>query len=291
MWQRFTNNARRTIFLAQQEAQKLGHGAVGPEQLILGLCEQPDTKSAKLLRALGIEREMLKERLLEKLSNTAYAPSPDMTLTPEAKMLVQLAYSEARNLNNNHLGTEHLLLGAIALNQGASGETLRELGLTLHMAREALIQMQETTPRQWQPLARPRFQTAPPPLTVTMKQVLSSFDSLCARTGRLPEILFLMCLDDSKGRAATAVGSLFPLEAARRAVEGVLINTPAENESEVSFEQILSYAATTARECGVAAPHSGHLAFAAIKASERLAAALKELVDLEVLQTALLLES
>jgi ATP-dependent Clp protease ATP-binding subunit ClpA len=66
----------------------------------------------------------------------------DMQLTPRAKRVIDLAYDEARQLNNNYIGTEHLLLGLIREGEGLAGRTLAKLGLDLVKVREVVRQMQ-----------------------------------------------------------------------------------------------------------------------------------------------------
>src|SRR6185436_16619218 len=67
----------------------------------------------------------------------------DMTLTPRAKRVIDLAYDEARNLNNNYIGTEHLLLGLIREGDGLAGRVLAKLGVELERARREVMALQD----------------------------------------------------------------------------------------------------------------------------------------------------
>jgi ATP-dependent Clp protease ATP-binding subunit ClpC len=66
-----------------------------------------------------------------------------MTLTPRAKRVIDLAYDEARNLNNNYIGTEHLLLGLIREGDGLAGRVLAKLGVELEKARREVMGLQD----------------------------------------------------------------------------------------------------------------------------------------------------
>src|SRR5439155_10131415 len=67
----------------------------------------------------------------------------DMQLTPRAKRVIDLAYEEARQLNNNYIGTEHLLLGLIREGDGLAARVLVKLGADLERTRREVYAMQE----------------------------------------------------------------------------------------------------------------------------------------------------
>ncbi|MEI8281795.1 MAG: ATP-dependent Clp protease ATP-binding subunit, partial [Armatimonadota bacterium] len=75
-------------------------------------------------------------------------PNQDMTLTPRAKRVIDLAYDEARNLNNNYIGTEHLLLGLIREGDGLAGRVLAKLGVELEKARREVMGLQDNDIQQ-----------------------------------------------------------------------------------------------------------------------------------------------
>ncbi len=70
-----------------------------------------------------------------------------MQLTPRAKRVIDLAYDEARLLNNNYIGTEHILLGLVREGEGLAGRVLNRLGIDLERTREAIISIQDTEPQ------------------------------------------------------------------------------------------------------------------------------------------------
>ena len=143
MWQRFTERARKTVFYAQEEAQKYGDGYVSTKHMLLGLLRDGDGTSNAALRAIGIDLAQLDHEVRSQLSRGDARPNVDMTLTPRAKRVIDFAYDEARNLNNNYIGTEHLLLGLIREGDGLAGRVLAKSGASLEAARKAVISLQD----------------------------------------------------------------------------------------------------------------------------------------------------
>ncbi len=143
MWQRFTERARKVVFYAQEEAQKFGEGYVSTEHLLLGLVRESDSVAARVLERLGVSLNRIRAEVEKQLPRGDARPSQDMTLTPRAKRVIDLAYDEARNLNNNYIGTEHLLLGLIREGDGLAGRVLAKLGVELERARREVMNLQD----------------------------------------------------------------------------------------------------------------------------------------------------
>ncbi len=143
MWQRFTERARKVIFYAQEEAQRLGESQVSTEHLLLGLIRETDSVAARILDRLGVSPQRIRAEI------ERYAPRGDarlgqeMQLTARAKRVIDLAYDEARQLNNNYIGTEHLLLGLIREGDGLAARVLHKLGVDLERARREVLQLQD----------------------------------------------------------------------------------------------------------------------------------------------------
>ena len=114
MFERFTDRARKVMALANQEAQRFNHEYIGTEHILLGLVKEGSGVGANVLKNLDVD--LRKVRLeVEKLVKSG----PDMVTmgklpqTPRAKKVIEYAIEEARNLNHNYVGTEHLLLGLL----------------------------------------------------------------------------------------------------------------------------------------------------------------------------------
>jgi ATP-dependent Clp protease ATP-binding subunit ClpA len=143
MWQRFTERARKVVFYSQEEAQKYGEGYVSTEHLLLGIIREDDCVAARVLDRLGVSRNRVRAEVEKQLPRQEPRPNQDMTLTPRAKRVIDLAYDEARNLNNNYIGSEHLLLGLVKEGDGLAGKVLAKLGVDLEGARRTVIELQD----------------------------------------------------------------------------------------------------------------------------------------------------
>lgn len=158
MWQRFSEDARRAIFYSQEEAQRFGEGYVATEHLLLGLLRDSETAAVRALAKLGVSQEIVRIEVEKHLPSGNARPSQDMTLTPRAKRVIDLAYDEARNLNNDYIGTEHLLLGLVSESDGLGGRSLYKVGVRLEEARRAVMEIQDQEPREQKPMP-PRIST------------------------------------------------------------------------------------------------------------------------------------
>jgi ATP-dependent Clp protease ATP-binding subunit ClpC len=143
MWQRFTERARRIVFFAQEEASRLGENRVGPEHLLLGLIREPDSVAMRILvDQIGLFPERIRAAVERQAQRGTGNDGRDMQLTPAAKRTIDLAYEEARRLENNYIGTEHLLLGLVAEGEGLAARVLIAQGADLEMLRRHVEAMQ-----------------------------------------------------------------------------------------------------------------------------------------------------
>jgi len=142
MFERFTDRARKVMALANQEAQRFNHEYIGTEHILLGLVKEGSGVGANVLK--NLEVDLRKVRLeVEKLVKSG----PDMVTmgklpqTPRAKKVIEYAIEEARNLNHNYVGTEHLLLGLLREHEGVAAQVLMNLGLKLEEVREEVLNL------------------------------------------------------------------------------------------------------------------------------------------------------
>src|SRR5437660_9435573 len=131
MWQRFTERARRVVFFAQEEAARLGENYVGTEHLLLGLIREMDSVAGRILAKMDLTAAEIRAQVEAQVTQGQGNLGQDMQLTPRAKRVIDLAYEEARQLNNNYIGTEHLLLGLIREGDGLAARVLVKLGADL----------------------------------------------------------------------------------------------------------------------------------------------------------------
>src|SRR5690242_15973694 len=143
MWQRFTERARRVVFFAQEEAARLGEPYVGTEHLLLGLIREEDSVAARILALrLSIALSTIRTEIERQVKVGSGNLGQDMQLTPRAKRVIDLAYEETRHLDNNYIGTEHLLLGLIREGDGLAAQVLVKLGADLERTRAVVAAMQ-----------------------------------------------------------------------------------------------------------------------------------------------------
>src|SRR5437016_11360149 len=144
MWKTFTERARRVVFYAQEEAGRLGENYVSTEHLLLGLVRENDSVAARILDRLGVSLGRIRSEIERQVTRGDGRLGQDMQLTPRAKRVIDLAYDEARQLNNNYIGTEHLLLGLIREGDGLAGRVLQKLGVDLERTRREVMNLQDT---------------------------------------------------------------------------------------------------------------------------------------------------
>ncbi len=142
MYERFTDRARKVMQLANQEAQRFNHEYIGTEHILLGLVKEGSGVAANVLK--NLEVDLRKIRLeVEKIVQSG----PDMVTmgklpqTPRAKKVIEYAMEEARNLNHNYVGTEHLLLGLLREQEGVAAQVLMNLGLKLEDVRDEVLNL------------------------------------------------------------------------------------------------------------------------------------------------------
>ncbi len=142
MFERFTDRARKVMALANQEAQRFNHEYIGTEHVLLGLVKEGSGVGANVLKNLDVD--LRKVRLeVEKLvkSGPEMVTMGKLPQTPRAKKVIEYAIEEARNLNHNYVGTEHLLLGLLREQDGVAAQVLMNLGLKLDEVREEVLNL------------------------------------------------------------------------------------------------------------------------------------------------------
>jgi ornithine carbamoyltransferase len=144
MWMRFSEEARRAVFYANEEAQRLGETYVSTEHLLLGLLRQTDSVGARVLERLGLSLNQVRAEVERRVPRGEGRVGAETQLTPRAKRVIDLAFDEARLLHSDCIGSEHLLLGLIREEGGLASRVLAQLGVTLERARETVKTLQAT---------------------------------------------------------------------------------------------------------------------------------------------------
>ncbi len=142
MYERFTDRARKVMQLANQEAQRFNHEYIGTEHILLGLVKEGSGVASNVLRNLDVDLRKIRlevEKLVQ--SGPEMVTIGKLPHTPRAKKVLEYSMEEARNLNHNYVGTEHILLGLLREQEGVAAQVLMNLGLKLDEVREEVLNL------------------------------------------------------------------------------------------------------------------------------------------------------
>ena len=139
----FTERVRKVLQMAREEAQRLHHEYVGTEHILLGLIREGEGVAAAVLQNLNVDLDEIQQKIEEtvKKGKAAQTTGPDLPYTSRAKKVLELAMSEARELNHSYVGTEHLLLGLLREEKGIAAQVLTDAGVNLDAARAETLRL------------------------------------------------------------------------------------------------------------------------------------------------------
>ena len=139
----FTDRVRKVLQMAREEAARLHHEYVGTEHILLGLIREGEGVAAAVLTNLNVDLDDIQQKIEEtvKKGKAAAAPGPDLPYTSRAKKVLELAMTEARELNHSYVGTEHLLLGLLREEKGIAAQVLTDAGVTLEQSRAETLRL------------------------------------------------------------------------------------------------------------------------------------------------------
>ena len=127
MFERFTDQSRRVVVLAQEEAARLDHHHVGTEHLLAGLVREERGTAGQVLRSADITLDAVRGQLEALAGRGRQPPSAPIAFTPRAKKCFELALRETIRLGY-HIGTGHLLLGLTQQDDCVAVQVLGGLG-------------------------------------------------------------------------------------------------------------------------------------------------------------------
>jgi len=138
----FTDRSRTILQMAREEATRLHHEYVGTEHILLALIREGEGVAAAVLTNLNVDLEVVQQKIEEtvKKGRTVIART-DLPYTSRAKKVLELAMSEARELNHSYVGTEHLLLGLLREEKGIAAQVLEDVGVSLEQARAETLRL------------------------------------------------------------------------------------------------------------------------------------------------------
>ena len=138
VFERFSERARQVIVFAQDEARTLKHNYIGTEHLLLGMLREEEGLAARVLASLEITVEKARAGVARIVGQGDEVTIGQIPFTPRAKKVLELALSEALAFGDNHIGTEHILLGLVRVYDGIAARILRECGADPERVRTAV---------------------------------------------------------------------------------------------------------------------------------------------------------
>ena len=192
----FTERVRKVLRFAREEAERLHHGYVGTEHILLGLIREGEGVSATVLENLGGDVDAMRATIQEVVKpGKTEEVGPDLPYTSRAKKVLELAMTEARELNHSYVGTEHLLLGLLREKKGIAAQVLVDGGITLEKARLETLRLLGTEPPKGRVLARmmgslgsPPVIAVPPEAMASMRETIESVRMLNERAVHVLEL-------------------------------------------------------------------------------------------------------
>ena len=140
MFERFNEHVRRGLFFARYEASRSSSRSIASQHVLLGMLREADPVFNELLAGKGIDARELREELLgDRMSVERVSTSPDLPLAEETKKALAYAVHEAESMGHSNVGSEHLVLGLLRVEESAAAEYLTSRGFELFEVREEVI--------------------------------------------------------------------------------------------------------------------------------------------------------
>jgi ATP-dependent Clp protease ATP-binding subunit ClpC len=142
MFGKFTERARRVIAMAETEAKKLNHNYVGTEHILLGLVKEEKGIAGKVLSdKANLKEDQIINIIKDIIGQGKNKVEGTVGLTPRSKKVLNLSMEQARKLNHNYIGTEHILLGLITEGEGVAVRILKEVGVNLDEVKKEIMEI------------------------------------------------------------------------------------------------------------------------------------------------------
>ena len=219
----FTDRVRKVLQMAREEAARLHHEYVGTEHILLGLIREGEGVAAAVLQNLNVDLDDIQQKIEEtvKKGKAAAAAGPDLPYTSRAKKVLELAMTEAREINHSYVGTEHLLLGLLREEKGIAAQVLTDAGVSLEASRAETLRLLGSD------MPQPAGGGAPPPQQAAQpkaekKSKTPALDHFCRD---LTQLAAENQLDPTIGRAKE-IERVMEILARRKKNNPVLIGEP-----------------------------------------------------------------
>jgi ATP-dependent Clp protease ATP-binding subunit ClpC len=190
MFERFTDQARRVVVQAQEEARTLGHNYIGTEHMLLGLLSEPEGLAARALSSLEISLDAVREQVVEIVGTGAGQQSGHIPFTPRTKKVLELSLREAQRLGDDHIGTEHILLGLAREGDGVGAQILERQGANPdRVIAQVMATVRTAPPEELRRVSVGRMPGGGTPPIPGLRAVLSRLDEIAERLTAIENLL------------------------------------------------------------------------------------------------------
>jgi ATP-dependent Clp protease ATP-binding subunit ClpC len=141
VFERFSEQARQVVVLAEDEARALKHNYIGTEHVLLGLLREEEGDAAHVLASFDITADNVRAQVLQLIGPGEEVVTGDIPFTPRLKKVLNLALREALSLGHNYIGTEHILLGIVRENAGVAAKILLDFDADAQRIRNEVVRM------------------------------------------------------------------------------------------------------------------------------------------------------
>ncbi len=191
MFEKFNEHARRSLFFARYEASRAQSHAIGTEHLLLGLLREADDALVEIFERLDLGVQELREELVGEMVPVQRAgSSPDLPLTDETKRALAYAVHEADGMGHQYVGTEHLVIGLMRIEDSLAARYLAEHGLDLYRLREEVQRYTRELELEASAQATPNLTEYSRDLTLLAAE--DAFDPLIGREEEVDRIIQIL---------------------------------------------------------------------------------------------------
>lgn len=220
MIDRFTTKARTAINLAVQAAERLGHGYVGTEHLLIGLLEEGSGVASRVLEENGVKEDKVLNLISQLIApDQAVRLQEDGGYTPGARRVLENSYREAVRFKANLIGTEHVLISIIRDNDCVASRLLNTIGVSVQkLYIDVLAAMGEDAPANKEELMKTQKKGNTPTLDsysrdLTELALKGKLDPVIGRESEIKRLIQILsrrtknnpCLIGEPGVGKTAV--------------------------------------------------------------------------------------
>ena len=143
MTYKFTNSAQNVLEIAKEIAIELGHNYIGTEHILYGLTEEENGVASKVLENQNINSENVLEEIENLIGRDEGRTITSLGFTPRTKRVLENAFLEARKLDSDYIGTEHILIGIMREADSIAVRILLDLGINPQKLYNEIVKVLE----------------------------------------------------------------------------------------------------------------------------------------------------